>query len=60
MPGDPTILEGVSTALSTADLLNPIALKLSPFWPDNIDTWLVQSKSQFRLKGVTISQTKFD
>ena len=31
-----------------------------PFWPNNIETWLIQSKSQFRLKGVTVSQTKFD
>ena len=35
-------------------------MKLPPFWPDNIETWLIQSESQFRLKGVTCSQTKFD
>ena len=37
-------------------------LRLSSFlfWPDNIETWLVQSESQFRLKGVSASQTKFD
>ena len=34
------------------------AVKLPPFCPDNIQTWLIQS--QFRLMGVTASQTKFD
>ena len=37
-----------------------VAVKLPPFWPDNIKTWLVQAESQFRLKGVITSQTKFD
>ena len=37
-----------------------VAFKLLPFWPNNIDTWLVQAKSQFHLKGVVTSQTKFD
>ena len=35
-------------------------MKPLPFWPDNIETWLIQSESQFRLKGVTSSLTKFD
>ena len=60
MPGDPAILKIVPAALSTADLLNAVAVKLPPFWPDNIETWLVQSESQFCLKGVSASQTKFD
>ena len=62
MPGDPAVLkerpEGLM--LTTADLLNTVAIKRLPFWHDNIETWLIQSKSQFRLKGVTVSQTKFD
>ena len=37
-----------------------VAVKIPPFWPDNIKTWLVQAESQFRLKGVITSQTKFD
>ena len=52
--------EGVPTVLSAPDFLNTVAVKLPPFWPDNIETWLIQSESQFRLKGVTCSQTKFD
>ena len=60
MPGNPAVIEVIPAALSTADLLNAVAVKLPPFWPDDIETWLVQSESQFRLKGVTTSQTKFD
>ena len=60
MPGDPAILQGVPTTLSATDLLNNVAVKLPLFWPDNIETWFVQAKSQFRLRAVTITQTKFD
>ena len=31
MSGDPTVLEGVPTALSTANLLKAVAVKLPPF-----------------------------
>ena len=62
MPGDPAILDErpERLVLTAADLLNTAAVKLPPYWPDNIKTWLIQSESQFRLKGVTVSQTKFD
>ena len=62
MPGDPTILEGVlvGTALTTTDLLNAVAVKLPLFWLEDIETWFVQYESQFGLKGVQSSQTKFD
>ena len=60
MPRDPAVLGDTTTAMTTADLLNAVAVKLPPFWPDSIETWLVQAESQFRLKGVTTSQTKFN
>ena len=60
MPGNPAILEGVPAALSAAELLNNVAVKLPPFWPDNIETWFVQAESKFGLRAVTVSQTKFD
>ena len=62
MPGDPAALDdrAEGLVLTAADLLHSVAVKLPPFWPDNIETWLIQSESQFRLKGVTVSQTKFD
>ena len=63
MPGDPAVVDGagiVPAALSATDLLIDVVMKLPPFLPDNIETWLILSESQFRLKGVTCSQTKFD
>ena len=59
MPGDPAVLEeaGDVPILSATNLL---AVKLPTFLPENIETWLVQAKSEFRLKGDTCSQTKFD
>ena len=47
-------------ALSASNLLMVVALKLPLFWPENIETWFVEAKSQFQLKGVVVSQTKFD
>ena len=46
--------------LNVADLLNAISVKLPPFWLYNIETCFFQTKSQFHLKGVSSSQTKFD
>ena len=62
MPGDPAILDEAPEVpvLTAADLLNAVAVQLPPFWPDNIETWLIQAKFQFRLTGVVTSQTKFD
>ena len=60
MSGDSAVMEGVPEALSAANLVNAVAVKLPLFWPDNIETWFVQSESQFRFKGVVVSQTKFD
>ena len=63
MAGDPAVLEeakDVPAALFAANLLAAVTVKLRPFWPDNIETWLVESESQFCIKGVTCSQTKFD
>ena len=55
MPGDPTVLKGFPATLSAVGLLNAVAVKLPLFWPDNIETWFVQSEVQFQ--GVTVSQT---
>ena len=59
MPGDPAVLDdrAKGPALTAADLIHSVAVKLQPFWPDNIKTWLIQSKSQFCLKGVTVSES---
>ena len=63
MPGDPAVVDGakiVPATLSATHLLMTLSMKLPPFWPDNIKTWLIQSESQFRLKGVACSQPKFE
>ena len=59
MPADPAVNHG-DAALTAAELLNAVAVKLPLLWPDNIETWFIQTESQFRLKGVYSSQTKFD
>ena len=63
MPGDPAVVDGakiVPATLSATHLLMTLSMKLPPFWPDNIKTWLIQSESKFSLMEVTCSQTKFD
>ena len=60
MPGDSAVIGGVPATLSAANLLNAVTVKLPLFSPDNIKTWFVQAESQFPLKGVIVSQTKFD
>ena len=47
MPGDPAVVEEarvVLATLSAPELLTAVAVKLPTFWPDNIETWLIQSK----------------
>ena len=61
MPGDPAICDEASAVVLTAAyLLKNVAVKLPPFWHNNIKRWLVHTKYQLCLKGVTVSQTKFD
>ena len=45
MHGDPAVLDErpKGLVLTAAYLLNTVAVKLPPFWPDNIETWLIQS-----------------
>ena len=45
---------------SSSHQCQAVAVKLPPFWPDNIDAWFSQVEAQFRIKGVTTQQTKFD
>ena len=45
MSGDPAVVEEVGivpAALSAANLLTAVAVKLPSFWPYNIETWLIQ------------------
>lgn len=36
------------------------ALKIPPFWSNRPDLWFLQVETQFRLKGITSSNTKYD
>lgn len=36
------------------------ALKIPPFWSNRPNLWFLQVETQFRLKGITASQTKYD
>ena len=39
--------------------LYAVALKLPPFWPDSCESWFINAESQFHLKNITSSVTKF-
>ena len=41
-------------------LVAPVSLKLPEFWPQSTDLWFARADAQFRLKGITVEQTKFD
>ena len=32
---------------SSLDLLNTVSVKVPAFWPDSVETWLVQVEAQF-------------
>lgn len=36
------------------------SLKIPPFWSNRPDLWFLQIETQFRLKGITSSNTKYD
>lgn len=36
------------------------AIKIPPFWTNRPDLWFLQVETQFRLKGITSEQTKYD
>ena len=55
MPGDPVVLEGVTSTLSAADLLNAVAMNLPLFCPENIKMWFIQAESQLR-RALPVSQ----
>ena len=56
MPGEPAILEErpEKLSLTAAELLHNLGVKLPPYWPKNIETWLIQSEHHFCLKGITV------
>jgi hypothetical protein len=57
-PAVPTTLNLAPEVISA--LVAPVGLKLPEFWPQSTDLWFARADAQFRLKGITVEQTKFD
>ncbi|XP_051860255.1 uncharacterized protein LOC127565511 [Drosophila albomicans] len=41
-------------------VINRIAVKIPPFWPEHPELWLSQIEAQFVLAGITSDETKFN
>lgn len=37
----------------------PISIQLTPFWPDNIESWFCYAEADFCMHGITDSRTRF-
>ena len=60
MPGDPTLTASTADQSNmSASPLYAVALKLPVFWPDSCESWFINADSQFHLKNITSSVTKF-
>ena len=61
MPGDPALTTGDASQPepSQSSHLYAVALKLPTFWPDSCESWFINAESQFHLKNITSSVTKF-
>ena len=60
MPEDLGLTTDVADQLTiSAGHLNVFTMKLPVFWPESCETWFMHAESQFHLKNITVSQTKF-
>ena len=53
----PAPAPGVIAGIETVDL---VALKLSTFWTDRPSVWFRQAEAQFKLRKITVEETKFN
>lgn len=51
---------GVSTSNDTNPIINRVAVKVPPFWPDHAEIWLAQVEAQFSIAGITGDASKYN
>ena len=55
----PGHVDEADTLPPNVPMANNMAMKLPAFWPDAAEVWFAQADSQFAIKTVTLSKTKF-
>ena len=56
----PDPLTGLTKVLKNqSDSISAVTVKLPPFWPDQSDVWFAQAETQYNLRNITLSLTKF-
>ena len=57
--GDIKALFPLSSASEAVPLATHVLMKLPVFWPDAAEVWFAQADTQFAIRSVTVSKTKF-
>lgn len=52
--------QGAGTSSESGSQISSAILKLPPFWSNRPDLWFLRIETQFRMRGITSSQTKYD
>ena len=47
-----------SSSVSSSPIAN-VYMKLPAFWPDAAEVWLAQADTQFAIRSISVSKTKF-
>ena len=61
---EPPALEGISDLFPPSAPASPspvvnVSMKLPVFWPDEAEVWFAQADTQFMIRNVSVSKTKF-
>jgi len=56
----PSTAAGMSSSDSDPDSIGAVTVKLSKFYADAPRMWFLQAESQFNIRGITSSRTKYD
>lgn len=60
LPRDENIASGSEAPIVLSQQTSLISIKIPPFWNNRPDLWFLQIETQFRLKNITASNTKYD